>query len=431
MKIQNSEELAVTDGRRDMLEIAEEGLQAIDTEKVMRQMLRLADGKLAVGNDMIDLADVDKLVFVAIGKCAAEATRVAEDVLGDRITRGVVVDIQGCVPSGRIQAFCGTHPLPSETNLHAAETIVATLQGLTERDLVIFVVSGGGSTLLFLPEDKASREETKIVEELMRAGARIREMNIVRKHLSLARGGYLAEYAYPARAVALLFNDVPSDDISFIASGPTVRDITTVEDATKILVKYGVQNVCNIDNCGLIETPKDEKYFKRVANLLAVSNHRALDAMKAKAESLGFRAEIRGTELSGEADDVARNIAEALHGAPTKAVLFWGGETTVTVDAAAAKGEGGRNLELCLSALRYVKDGEVILSLASDGRDHGPFAGALCDMITKKAVADHGFNIETVIRERNTYPLFRKVGNYLLTGDTGSNVSDLVIALKT
>jgi glycerate 2-kinase len=430
VKIQNFDELAVSEPRRNLLMVAEEGLAAIDTEKVMREMVRLAGEKLSLGNDTVNLADIDRLVFVAIGKCAAAATRVAEEILGDRITRGVIVDIQGCQPSKRIQAFCGTHPLPSETNLRAAEAIVATLKDLTERDLVIFVVSGGGSTLLFLPEDTASKEEVKIVEELMRRGARIREMNIVRKHLSLARGGYLAKYAYPARVVSLLFNDVPSDDISFIASGPTVRDITTAEDATKILLTYGVQRVCNIENCGLIETPKEEKYFEKVTNLLAVSNHVALDAMKAKAESLGFRAEVRGTELSGEADDVARNVAKALHGAPARSVLLWGGETTVTVDAAAEKGEGGRNLELSLSALRYIKDDEIILSLASDGRDHGPFAGALCDMITKKAVADHGFDVETVIRGRNTYPLFRKVGNYLMTGDTGSNVSDLIIALK-
>ncbi len=430
MKIQNADGLAVTAARRDVLAIAEEGLASIDTERVMRGMMRLAGGTLFLGNIDVNLAHVGRVVFIAVGKCAAAAARVAEEILGDRIERGVVLDIQECRPSKRIQAFCGTHPLPSDANLRATEAIVAALGGLTERDLAVFVVSGGGSTLLFLPEDQANREEVKIVEELMRAGADIRDMNVVRKHLSLARGGYLAKYAYPARVVSLLFSDVLSDDISFIASGPTVRDLTTVEDATKILLKFNVQRVCGIENCGLVETPKDEKYFARVTNLLAASNHVALDAMKAKAESLGFRAEVRGTALSGEADDVARNVAEALHGAPPRSALLWGGETTVTVDEAAAKGEGGRNLELCLSGLRYVKDGEAILSLASDGRDHGPFAGALCDTMTKKAVADAGFDIEAVIRERNTYPLFRKVGNYLMTGDTGSNVSDLVIALK-
>ncbi len=429
MKIQNLDELAVSDGRKALLAVAEAGLAAIDTVTVMKEMLRLENGAmLFLGNIAIDLREIDRLVFIAIGKCAAEAQVVVEAALGDRIARGVVVDVTVCPVSKRLQTFCGTHPLPSEENLHAAEAIVRALQGLTERDLALFVVSGGGSTLLFLPEDKANREESKIVDALMRRGAKIREVNIVRKHLSLARGGYLAQYAYPARVITFLFNDVPSDDISFIASGPTVKDITTVDDAMKILVKYDVPSVCGIEHCGLIETPKEDKYFERVTNLVAVSNHRALDAMRMAAEKLGFRAEIRGAELSGEARDVAKTIVETLHAAPHRSVLMWGGETTVTVKG---RGEGGRNLELSLSALGNIKDDEILLSLASDGRDHGPFAGAICDTITKKAIADAGLDAGAFLDDNDEYGLFKKIGNYLVTGDTGSNVSDLVVALKT
>lgn len=422
------DQLAVSDARKALLSIAEAGLEAIDTDRVMREMIRLDGDTLCLGNETIDLAKTERLVFVAIGKCAAEAAGVAEEVLHDRITRGVVVDVKICPASKRLQVFCGTHPLPSDANLHAAEAIVKTLGGLNERDVVIFVISGGGSTLLFLPEDKASREEINILNALTRAGAKIREVNIVRKHLSLARGGYLAKYAHPARVVSLLFNDVPSADVSFIASGPTVKDITTIEDAEKILKKYNIQKVCNIEKCGLIETPKEDEYFARVTNLVAVSNTRALDAMRSAAEGLGFRAEIRGTELSGEASDVARTIAEALHSAPSKSVLLWGGETTVTVRGT---GRGGRNMELSASALRFVRDGEEILSLASDGMDNGPFAGAICDTMTKKAIAEAGLNSEIFRADNNVYPLFERVGQYLETGPTGSNVSDLIIALKT
>lgn len=428
MKIQNFDALASSSARQALLAVAEAGLQSIDTTIVMKEMMRLEGRSLVLGNQTYDLSAIDKIIFIAIGKCAAEAQSVAEGILGDRIARGVVVDVRVCPVSDRLKTFCGTHPLPSEENLHAAEAIVASLKDLTERDLVIFVVSGGGSTLLFLPEDKANREESKIVDTLMRSGAKIREVNIVRKHISLARGGYLAKYAYPARVVAFLFNDVPSADVSFIASGPTVKDITTVDDATKILLKYDVPRVCSIENCGLIETPKEDKYFERVTNLVAVSNHRALDAMRSAAQKLGFRSEIRGTELSGEAREVARTVVESLHGAPAKSVLLWGGETTVTVRG---HGKGGRNMELSLAALPEVRDDEILLSLASDGRDHGPFAGAICDKITKEAIERAGLDAGAFLDNNDEYGLFEKVGHYLMTGDTGSNVSDLVITLKT
>ncbi len=427
MKIQNVEILAVTDARRSLLAIAEAGLAAIDTDKIVRETLKINGNTLAVGNEKMDLKEAGKILFIGIGKCAADAAYATEQILGDRLSGGVIVDVKVCPDVKRLKAFCGTHPLPSEENLLAAEAIVGTLKGLTENDVVIFVVSGGGSTLLFLPEDKTNREEIPVFKALMHAGAAIRDMNVVRKHMSLARGGYLAKYAYPARVVSLIFSDVPGDDISSISSGPTTKDMTTIEDAERILAKFDVLRTCNIEKCGLVETPKEDKYFEKVSNIVAVSNKRALEAIKQAAEGLGFRAAIRDTELSGEAKEVAHMVVNAIHGEPPRSVLLWGGETTVTVRG---KGSGGRNLELCASALPLVKDGEAILSLASDGRDHGPFAGAICDKITMKAIADAGLDLEAFLRENNEYPLFEKVGNYLMTGDTGSNVSDLVIALK-
>ncbi len=436
MKIQNFDQLAVSEARRMMLSIAESGLEAIDTKQVMGKMLRMEGGKTLIiggggtdnGTETIDLDTIGKLVVIAVGKCATEAAEVAEAVLGDRITRGVMLDVKMCPAIPRFETFCGTHPLPSDQNLRATQAIVAALQGLDENDLVIFAVSGGGSTLLFLPEDTANREEAKIFDILTDAGATIEEINTVRKHISLARGGYLAKDAYPARVISLIFSDVPSDDISFIASGPTVKDATTVEDAAAILAKFNVLRTCTMEQCGLIETPKDEKYFARVTNILAVSNAHALAAMKTTAESLGFRTEFRSTKLTGEAEEVAAMVSGELHGAAPHTALLWGGETTVNVNG---HGEGGRNLQLCLAALGGIREDEIILSLASDGHDHGPYAGALCDTITQKAVTDAKLDAGTFLKEDNTYPLFGQIGNYLVTGDTGSNVSDLIIALKT
>ncbi len=423
MKIQNFEQLAVSEARQALLTITRAGLEAIDTARVMRETMRIEGEMLILGSEKIPLAEIGQLVFVAVGKCAVEASLAAEATLGDHLTRGVVVDVKArpAPASTRLKTFCGTHPLPSEENLHATEAIVQTLAGLTERDLVIFVISGGGSTLLFLPQDKTDRSEIDIFKVLTNAGATIQEMNVVRKHLSLARGGYLAKYAYPARVISLIMSDVPGNDIATVSSGPTVKDMTTIENAERVLAKF------NAPKAKLVETPKEDKYFARVTNVLVVSNVRALDAMRAAAEKLGFLAEIRGSELTGEASEVGQMVTEALHAVPPRSALLWGGETTVTVRGA---GRGGRNLELAASALRFVRDGEEILSLASDGRDHGPFAGAICDTITKKAIADAGLDLEQFLSNNDTYGLFEKVGNYLTTGDTGSNVSDLIIAMK-
>jgi len=427
MKIQNFDQLATTPARRALLEIAEAGFQAIDTAAVTREAIRRDGDQLTVGGEMIDLKQIDRLIFIAIGKCAADAAVAAAEILGDRIVRGVVLDVKKCPDVKKLEAFCGTHPLPSDENLAATEAIVAALKDLTERDLVIFVISGGGSTLLFLPQNRDDREEIAIWNALTNAGATIEELNTVRKHLSLARGGGLAKYAYPARVVSLIFSDVPGDDISFVSSGPTVQDETSIQDAERVLAKFDVLKTCGMEKCDLIETPKDEKYFARVKNVVAVSNRRALEAMQGMAQKLGFETEIRDTKLAGEVAEVATMIADAIHEAQPKTVLLWGGETTVEIKGS---GKGGRNLQLAATALDFVSDGEEILSFGSDGHDHGPYAGAICDTITKQAIAVAGLDLKQFRDNDNAQELFEKAGNYLLTGDTGSNVSDLIIALK-
>jgi glycerate-2-kinase len=428
MKIRNFDQLATTSVRKSLLGIAEAGFDAIDTGNVIRETIHCENDMLAIGGESIDLKQIDKLIFIAVGKCAADAAVAVDGILDGRISRGVVLDVKKCPALTNMKIFCGTHPLPSDDNIAATEMIMENLKGLTERDLVIFVVSGGGSTLLFLPNDPGDREEVAIFTALTNAGATIEELNTVRKHLSLARGGGLAKFAFPARVVSLIFSDVPGDDISFISSGPTVKDETTIQDAGEVLTKFDVLRTCNIEKCNLIETPKDDKYFTHVKNFLVVSNRKALEAMKDEAQKFGFTAEIRDTKLAGEVAGVASMVIDAIHQAPSKTVLLWGGETTVEIKG---KGEGGRNLQLAATALDFVRDDEEILSFGSDGHDHGPYAGAICDTITKQAIVSAGLDLKKFRNDNNTQPLFEKAGNYLLTGDTGSNVSDLIIALKT
>ncbi len=427
MKIKNFDTLAVSEPRRAALAIAEEGLESIDTAKVLRAIVKLDSDVLRIKEESYSIRSLKKIFVVAVGKCSLESAVILENILGDKLSGGVAVDVRTGGYLNKIKYFRGTHPYPSEENVASAKGVMDLLSEADQNDLVIFVISGGGSTLLCYPEKSSYKEELNIVKSLIKAGATIQEMNTVRKHLSLARGGFLAKYAYPAKSAALIFSDVPGDDIGFIASGPTVKDTTTIDEASAVLTKYDILNKRNLKGCGLIETPKDEKYFENVKNIIAISSSVALSAMKKKAKELGFKVKVCDGCLKGEARDMGIKIARELHELPSHAVLLYGGETTVTI---LGSGRGGRNLEVALSPVEEIKENEVILPFASDGRDNGEFAGAICDIITKEAIEKNKFDVQKILRENNGYQLFEKIGHYLFTGDTGSNVSDLAIAIK-
>src|SRR3989344_2950392 len=311
-RIKNFDEIAISPARRAALEIAEAALDAVDTRKTVKENIRFENGKLYIKNLSYSLEKTKKIAVVGIGKCAMEAASELENILGDHLYGGIVLDVYESYKCTlqKIECFIGTHPLPSEKNIEATRKIVELLNALGEEDLVIFIISGGGSTLLCLPKGKAGCfDEKLIVVELMRRGANISEINTIRKHLSLARGGYLAKYAYPAQVISLIFSDVPGNDIEFVASGPTVKDTTTVSDTDTILAKYDILKSCGIEYCGLVETPKDGIYFKKVNNILFMSNIIALNAMKNKARELEFSAKIVTDKLSGEAKAAGLLIA--------------------------------------------------------------------------------------------------------------------------
>ncbi len=426
MKIQNFQQLATTGLRDSALRIAEAGLAAIHTSSAVRSAVSFKDGTLRAGEEVLELQPDARLIVVAVGKCALEAANALEEILGDRISTGVVIDVH---PGElrRLRTFSGDHPFPSERNVSATKELITVLQGLSEKDVVLAVVSGGGSTLLCQPQNHTCLEERKFLECLFRGGATIEEINTVRKHTSVARGGWLAQYAYPARVASLIFSDVPGDKEEFVASGPTVLDKTTIKDAEEVLERYRVRETCGLEKMELMETPKEEKYFKKAKNILVVSNHLALLAMAKAAGELGFAAKVETSEMRGEARQEGEKIAKSIAAAPAKSAFLYGGETTVTVKGA---GRGGRNRELALGALTGIGGGELVLSLASDGRDNGPSAGALCDMMTKEKAAKLGLTAESFLAENNSEEFFQKTGDEILTGDTGSNVSDLAIALK-
>ena len=420
--IKNFDELAVTPLRKDALEILEAGYSAISTKRVITSQVKVEGSTFSVGEKQINLNDYEKVFFVGIGKCAANAGKVFEDLLGDRITDGIVIDVKG-VSLKRIQSHIGTHPFPSEENIVAAQSIKRMLEDMTENDLVITFISGGGSSLLCLPHDIKCEMLTSITKTLMEKGASIREINTVRKHLSEIQGGQFAKLAYPATVVSLIFSDVPGNDISVVASGPTVMDTTTKEDAERILAKYAILAICKLPDCEVLETPKEEKYFKKVDNILLLTNEVALSAMKEKAIELGYRALVADSNVEGEARVAGKLIATQ---AKAGTCMLYGGETTVTVKN---KGKGGRNQEFILGALPYLKEDSVIVAAASDGWDNTDVAGAMGDKDILEKAHKIGILPEKFLEENKSYEFFKKVGGHISTGRTGSNVSDLYFTL--
>lgn len=426
MLIKNYSGLAVSPLRKAALSIAEAGLLAIDTGKAIRRSVRLKNNFLFLVDEKINLNKISKVFVVAVGKCAYDSAKTLEDILGGKIHKGIALGIN---MRGRklnkIEVFEGNHPLPSKKNAEITKKIIELLSGLKKDDLVIFAVSGGGSTLLCQASGLTHKDEAEIFSHLTRVGADIKKLNIVRKHLSLARGGQLAKVAYPAKVVSLLFSDIIGNDPGFIASGPMVPDKTTINDARRVIREYGVEKHCGKISRGLIETPKDKKYFKNVKNFIIVSNKIALEAMHDAAKKIKLPVKIVSNSLSGEAAKRGNEIAQKLHSA--KGVLLYGGETTVRIRG---NGKGGRNMELALSALRFLKDDELVLTLASDGRDNSDFAGAICDKTTKEKALKLRLSVEKYLKENNSYEFFKKTKDNLITGETGSNVADLIIGIK-
>ncbi len=406
--------------RRDVLDVAEAGLQAISPRVFLPHKVRLHGDVLFINKARINLRKYRKVLVVGIGKAALESARYLEDLLGSRIYGGAIVDTR----KGKlkiIKSFLGTHPLPSERNLKATEEIIKVLKSAKEGDLILAIISGGGSSLLFKPEKMSVSAAREIYRELLDSGADIKEVNTVRKHISAAHGGDLIRLARPAEVVGLIFSDVPFKNPALVASGPTFLDKTTVRDAEKIIKKYKLENI------RLSETPKDKKIFKKTRNILVLSNADALEAMKNKAVELGYKASVAANFVRGEARCMGQVLLSGLR--EDGEIVIYGGETVVCVTN--KKGRGGRNMELVLGGVGYLNGNQLILSIASDGIDNvAESAGAIADEATKIKARDLGLDPEKYLDNNDSYLFFRKVGGYILSGKTGSNVSDLMLVAQ-
>lgn len=414
--IKNLAELSKTSGRTTALAIAEAGLNAIDTERAIQSSVILSDdGKILKIKDLtLDLTKFNSIRIVGFGKAACEAAGALVEVLQGKVKNGVVIDVKD-MKCENVSNFVGTHPEPSQQNVLASERIVKLAKELSSDDLVLVVVSGGGSSLLCWPASECDQGQ-KIYADFLNVGGDIEEMNMVRKHLSALKGGGLAKLLYPATVVGLVFCDVPGDHVEAVASGPTFKDTSTIADAQAILDKY------HLTGFELTETPKEDMFFEKVHNILLVSNGAALHAMAEEAQRQGYKATIVSAEIYSDADATIKSLklSAGEHG-----VALGGGEIKLLVSG--HHGSGGRCSYLSLAALPYVGENDIFISIASDGIDNSDSAGAIADKESAKSAAMLGLSIDEYKNNFDSYAFFKQTGDLLFTGPTGANVSDLML----
>ncbi|MCK5021818.1 MAG: DUF4147 domain-containing protein [Candidatus Pacebacteria bacterium] len=426
--IKNIDELATNPLRQDALDILEAGYESILTDKIISQSVSLDENILKIKDQKYDLKKYKNIFLIAAGKCSNESAHIFEEVLGDKITDGVVLDLES-FNFKKIKSKIGTHPFPSEQNINATKSIIKILEKSKKDDLIISLISGGGSSLLCSTSEGIGCDFLKeLSDELIKKGATIGEINIIRKHLSQIKGGHFARLAYPSKVVSVIFSDIPGDDISLVASGPTVLDKTTKQDAKMVLESYSIDDLegkLTQAISFLTETPKDEKYFENVDNILLVTNMIALKAMEKKAEDLGYETVIELSNIQGEAKGLINKLVAESY--LPKSCHIWGGETTVQV---LGDGKGGRNQEFVLASLGNLPKDVLVLAAASDGQDNTDVAGALVDYEVLKEISDKEIDWREYLENNDSYNFFKKIKTQIKTGRTGINVADFYLILK-
>jgi hydroxypyruvate reductase len=423
-------------------------LDAVDPAEAVRRWLRREGDTLVVADRRYHLRDYDRVLLVGAGKAAAPMAAAVEQVVGGQLLAGAVNVKRGHLAPTRVtRVHEAGHPLPDRDGVEGTRRIAQLLADVTERDLVFAVISGGGSALLTLPYDPIRLEDLqRVTELLLRGGATINQLNVVRKHLDRVKGGGLARLAEPASMVALLLSDVVGNPLDVIASGPTVPDSSAFADAWDVIQRFQLADrvpsaVAERLRAGLSgevpDTPKPgDPALARVQNVVVASNELAALAARAEAERLGLHASLLSTYVEGEAREVGRVVGAlareeraAGRPLPLPACLILGGETTVTVRG---HGRGGRNQELALGAASAIDglDDVLVACLATDGTD-GPTdaAGAAVDGTSLARAREMGLDPRRALDDNDAYPLLERLGDLLATGPTNTNVNDLTFVL--
>lgn len=432
--------------REPIVRILNAALAAVDPAAAVLSALGRDGERLTLGDTVLNLAQFERVIVVGAGKAGAPMAQAVEKILGERISAGlVVVKTDHGGPTQTVEIVEATHPVPDQAGADAGARILALAESATERDLVIALISGGGSALLTAPAPPLTLADLQQAGRLLLAsGATIQEFNCLRKHLSAVKGGQLARAVAPATLLTLVLSDVVGSPLDTIASGPTVPDPTTWADAWAVVNRYALTDqlppaVLTRLRAGvsgaLPDTPKtgDPAFQKSLTHIVADNRVAALAACK-EAQELGFNTLLLSTFVEGEAAEVAK-VAVALgrevqtYAAPIAppACLVFGGETTVSLGK--NPGQGGRNQELALAAALALDgtSGITVVSLATDGTD-GPTdsAGGMADGSTAQRGRRVGLDVGASLRRHDAYRFLQQTGDLLMTGPTQTNVNDLI-----
>lgn len=447
---QAAQQQAAQRRRADAISIFESAVAACDPGRLIRSQVRLDGNRFVAGTASAALTSASRIVVVGAGKATPAMAVAIEQLLGDRIHAGLInTKHDHSLPLERIETIECSHPLPDADGVRGVQRMLQMIDDLGPDDLVVCLLSGGGSALLPMPVPPLSlQDKGDTTAALLACGASIDQINVIRKHLSGIKGGRLAQRAAPARVISLMVSDVVGDPVDTIASGPTAGDPTTFTDCLQLIGQYGISD--QIPPAALQylqqgadgrqpETPTpDDPLFARVDNIVIGNNALAVSAASAEARRRGYRPLVLSTTIEGEtryiADMHAAIACEAADsgrpvGAPT--CIISGGETTVTISG---DGKGGRNQEFALAASLRVqgREGITVLSCGTDGTD-GPTdaAGAVADGTTVRRAADLGLDARSHLHQNNAYPFFQALGDLVLSGPTGTNVMDLRLMLVT
>ncbi len=430
-------------------EMIQSALKAVDPYKLIRRRVRLEDTILSFNGTQINLASFENIYVLGIGKAAAFMAAAFEDILEIQLSGGAVIIKYGHgTRLKKIKLFEAGHPVPDKNTLYATNQLLQIAESASENDLVIFLVSGGGSALFeFLPDSIHLEHLAAFNEQLLSCGASIEEINVLRKHISLVKGGRFAGIVHPARLESFILSDVIGDAPENIASGPTTPDSSTFSDVRKILIRYRLaetlpEPILSFYKKGLqgrkSETPKKGNVlFKKVHNFIIGNNSLALENLKKRAERAGYKTWLMTKPVQGDIHEVAdfwvNKITETMAKKKTefgKICIIAGGEPTVTLTG---DGLGGRNQELVLAVLqqlKHIRQPFYFCSVGTDGTD-GPTdaAGAWIDQNSFKRSEKIGLDIDDFLNRNDSYHFFEQTGNLIKTGPTGTNVMDMMFCL--
>lgn len=425
MIIQNFNELATTNKRKDCLEILEAGLQAANPENIIPKYV--TPTQIKINGKTIDISKHSNIYSVAFGKAGDSMTRALNAIVP--IKSGIIVIPKGSksvIKGKKFQIFNSRHPKPDQTSVKAAKEAMKFVQNKRSDELIIFLVSGGGSSLLAMPNGITLDDKVHVTNVLLKSGVTIQEFNCIRKHLSKIKGGKLVE-KMRCHGIGLVMSDVEGDDLSSIASGTTYMDDTTYADALEILERYKLKwkipaEVLQVLEKGAEEEKPETPKKSRIMNFIIANNNDCLEAMKKTAEKIGYTVDTM--QVFGDVKDAVKEILVKISESKKTCIIF-GGETTVKV---IGKGMGGRNQELVLRMLKNTRKSKpmVIASIGTDGIDgNSVFAGA----ITENVRIDLDV-MKEFLKNNDSGRFFQKQKGSIVTNFTHTNLMDVGVILR-